>query len=398
MWAWWFHRFLKHFIQTGSITVNLPNGRTFTVGNRDVTPVTITIHSAKTLKSLCLHPELAVGEAYMNGELTIENDDLKGFLEVAVRNIQNLNKTFTHRFQHVFLGLFQLIHQFNSLIQSRRNVQHHYDLTGELYESFLDQDRQYSCAYFTDPNATLEQAQIDKKNHIAKKLRLEPGMNVLDIGSGWGGLGLTLVKDFGARVMGITLSTEQHKVSNERAVEEGLADRVEFRLQDYRKVDGTFDRIVSVGMFEHVGVPHYREYFRSIFRCLKDDGVALLHTIGRSAPPGVTNPWLTKYIFPGGYVPALSETMTAIEKEGLIVSDVEVLRIHYAETLAHWYDRFMANIVLARELYDERFCRMWRFYLASCEMSFRNGSIVVFQIQLSKRNNIVPITRNYLYE
>lgn len=397
MWAWWFKNYLNRFVSIGTIKVNLPNGNSFTVGNQDQPDITITIHNQKALRRICLNPNLAVGESYMDGDLTIEGDDLKGFLRYAVKNLNHYQNHIVSGLQRRLLGLFRLIFQFNSLVQSRKNVQHHYDLTDDLYAAFLDEDRQYSCAYFHDKRYSLEEAQIAKKQHIAKKLLLEPGMRVLDIGSGWGGLGLTLVKDYGASILGLTLSTEQHKVSNQRAINEGLSDQAQFVLMDYRNLEGKFDRIVSVGMFEHVGVPNYREYFRTIYNSLHDDGVALLHTIGRTAPPGLTNSWLKKYIFPGGYVPALSETMEAIEKEGLVINDVEVLRIHYAETLSHWFKRFEANIDRVKKIYDERFCRMWRFYLASCEMSFREGNIVVFQIQLSKKNSILPITRDYLY-
>ena len=281
--------------------------------------------------------------------------------------------------------------------RSRANVAHHYDLSGELYDLFLDTDRQYSCAYFRRPDMTLEEAQAAKKHHIAGKLLIEPGMKVLDIGCGWGGMGLTLARDYGAEVTGVTLSTEQYNMANKRAEEAGLADRCKFELMDYRDVQGQFDRIVSVGMFEHVGIPHYEEYFRTVKRLLTDDGIALIHTIGRSDPPGTTSPWILKYIFPGGYCPALSEAMRPIENQDLFATDVEVWRLHYAETLRHWHDRFMANIDRARELYDERFCRMWRYYLLACEMTFRHNRQVVFQFQITKQQDAVPLTRDYLY-
>ncbi|MDE3239503.1 MAG: class I SAM-dependent methyltransferase, partial [Paracoccaceae bacterium] len=281
--------------------------------------------------------------------------------------------------------------------RARRNVAHHYDLSGELYDLFLDEDRQYSCAYFADPSMTLEEAQRAKKAHIANKLLLEPGMTVLDIGCGWGGLGLTLARDYGARVVGVTLSEEQHKVATRRAKEAGLSDRVEFRLCDYRTVTETFDRVVSVGMFEHVGVPHYREYFSAVHDRLAPDGVALIHTIGRVTPPGSTSPWILKYIFPGGYVPALSEMMSAVEKNALWSTDIEVWRMHYAYTLRHWHDRFVAKQDKAKALYDERFCRMWRYYLIASEMSFRHYGQCVFQVQLARRQEAVPLTRTYLY-
>jgi cyclopropane-fatty-acyl-phospholipid synthase len=275
-------------------------------------------------------------------------------------------------------------------------VAHHYDLSGALYDLFLDADKQYSCAYFRDPGMTLEEAQAAKKALIAAKLRLEPGMRVLDIGSGWGGLALTLARDHGARVTGVTLSEEQLKVSRARAAAAGLEGQVDFHLRDYRAVTGQFDRIVSVGMFEHVGVPHYATFFATAARLLAPDGVMLLHTIGRNAPPAATSPWITKYIFPGGYVPSLSEVAAPIEASGLWLTDLEVWRLHYAETLRAWQRRFEANIDAVRALYDERFCRMWRFYLVASEMSFRAGRQCVFQLQLAHRQDAVPLTRAYL--
>ena len=280
---------------------------------------------------------------------------------------------------------------------AQRNVAHHYDLSGDLYDLFLDDDRQYSCAYFKTPQDSLEHAQTQKKAHIARKLLLKPGMSVLDIGCGWGGLALTLARDHGVNVVGVTLSREQYAVASRRAQEQGLANQVEFRLQDYRHVPEQYDRIVSVGMFEHVGAPHFRTFFRGLNKRLRRDGIALLHTIGRSGPPSVTSPWINKYIFPGGYVPALSETASAIEQERLRITDVEVLRLHYAQTLKHWHDRFMTNIDAASALYDARFCRMWRFYLVASELTFRLRDQVVFQIQLSHDQTAVPLTRDYLY-
>ena len=398
MWERWFRFFLGKTIQIGRLSVELPGGKSFVVGEGSEEPIKITITNEKTLRSLCLNPYLAFGESYMDEGLIIENDDLKGLGTLIFINISHFENFPMPWIISFFMKCIRPITQFNNKIKAQRNIQHHYDLTDELYDLFLDQDKQYSCAYFSTPEITLEEAQIAKKDHIAKKLLIEPEMDILDIGSGWGGLGLTLAKKYNARVQGITLSTEQHKISNRRAREEGLSARVDFSLMDYRTVTRKFDRIVSVGMFEHVGVPHYRAYFRSIRKMLKEDGVALVHTIGRSAPPAGTNPWLAKYIFPGGYVPALSETMEAIEKERLMVNDIEFLRLHYAKTLAHWYLRFMQNIDRITEIYDDRFCRMWRFYLVMCEMSFRYGGLAVFQIQLSKTNDIVPITRDYLYQ
>ncbi|MEM9523570.1 MAG: cyclopropane-fatty-acyl-phospholipid synthase family protein, partial [Pseudomonadota bacterium] len=269
--------------------------------------------------------------------------------------------------------------------------------SGELYDLFLHEDKQYSCAYFRTPGDTLEKAQAQKKAHIAGKLLLKPEMRVLDIGCGWGGMAMTLARDHGAHVTGVTLSEEQYKTANARVTAAGLQDKVRIFLSDYRDLDGVFDRIVSVGMFEHVGAPHYREYFSHVRRKLVPDGVALIHTIGRLNPPGVTSPWIHKYIFPGGYVPSMSETMAAIEKEGLVTADIEIWRLHYAETLRHWYDRFVARIEEARALYDDRFCRMWRYYLVASELTFRLSSQVVFQFQLARDQRAVPMTRDYLY-
>jgi cyclopropane-fatty-acyl-phospholipid synthase len=349
-------------------------------------------------RRLCLMPEMAFGEAYMDGTLTIEGDDLRGLLAMVTRNISRaeympLWAGVAGRLRDMKRG----IDQRNPAHRAKQNVAHHYDLSGELYDLFLDADKQYSCAYFRHPGMTLEEAQAAKKAHIAGKLMIEPGMRVLDIGCGWGGMALTLARDYGARVVGVTLSEEQIKVAQARAQAAGLGDRVEFRLMDYRKVEGPFDRIVSVGMFEHVGVPHYREYFGKVRDLLVPDGVALIHTIGRLRPPTSTNPWIAKYIFPGGYCPALSEVTAAIEKEDVDQTDIEVWRHHYAMTLRHWHDRFVARIDEARRLYDERFCRMWRFYLIASEMSFVEGHQVVFQIQLARRKDAVPLTRDYLY-
>jgi cyclopropane-fatty-acyl-phospholipid synthase len=286
--------------------------------------------------------------------------------------------------------------QFNPRSRARNNVARHYDLDGRLYSLFLDADKQYSCAYFESPEATLDDAQLAKKRHVAAKLLIGPGDRVLDIGSGWGGLGLYLAEITGATVTGVTLSTEQLQVSNTRATEKNLTRAVKFQLEDYRDVKGPFDRIVSVGMFEHVGVDFYESYFRHCAELLTDDGVMVLHSIGRSDGPDATNPWIAKYIFPGGYIPALSEVIPVIESAGLLVCDIEILRLHYAETLKAWRERFMARRQEAVRLYDERFARMWEFYLAGSEMSFRKQNLMNFQIQITKRQGVVPMTRDYI--
>jgi cyclopropane-fatty-acyl-phospholipid synthase len=291
------------------------------------------------------------------------------------------------------------IDQLNPAGRARRNVAHHYDLNGRLYALFLDRDRQYSCAYFARGDETLEEAQAAKKRHIAAKLRLDrPGLEVLDIGCGWGGMAITLARDWGARVTGITLSAEQLAEARRRAAEAGLADRVRFELMDYRDWRRPVDRVVSVGMFEHVGIDHYRRFFRAVRDALRPDGVALVHAIGRSSGPGSTNPWLAKYIFPGGYSPALSEVVPQVEKAGLWITDVEVLRLHYAMTLREWRRRFAANRDAIQSLYDERFCRMFEFYLAGCELAFRRTDHMNWQLQLAREKEALPLTRDYMLE
>jgi len=297
---------------------------------------------------------------------------------------------------HAARYLKRRFQQFNPPRRARRNVAHHYDLDGRLYSLFLDADRQYSCGYFDSPDQSLDDAQLAKKRHLCAKLLLKPGQRVLDIGCGWGGLALYLAEIASADIVGVTLSQEQLGIARARAAEKNLTGAVEFRLQDYRDVERGFDRIVSVGMFEHVGVVHYDTFFRKCTEVLDDDGVIVLHSIGRSEGPGTTNPWIAKYIFPGGYIPALSEVLPSIERAGLLVDDIEILRLHYAETLKAWRDRFMAHRDEVQRIYDPRFVRMWEFYLASSEMAFREQAMMVFQLQLSKRQGIVPITRDYI--
>lgn len=392
-----FDRFARGLFRTGTLAVHFADGTARQYGDGSGAPVTIRLADPRLPRRILLNPDLAVGEAYMAGTLTIDGDDLAGFIDLAVRNLAAGGAAAWRRPAELVRLWSRRLAQFNPMGRARRNVAHHYDLSGRLYQLFLDADRQYSCAYFFDPGMTLEAAQAAKKAHIAGKLLLAPGMRVLDIGCGWGGMALTLAAQHGARVLGVTLSEEQHRVATERARAAGLADRVEFRLMDYRAVTGRFDRIVSVGMFEHVGVPHYRTYFGKVRELLADDGVALIHTIGRAAPPGSTSPWVLKYIFPGGYVPAMSEVMAAVEREGLWPTDIEVWRLHYAETLRHWHDRFIAHAAEVRALYDDRFVRMWRFYLLGSEMTFRHNAQCVFQFQLARRQDAVPLTRAYLY-
>lgn len=397
MWERAFEGAVRAIIRRGTLHVTLPGGGRFTAGDGTGAPVSVHLSDPSLPRRIALDPELAVGEGYTDGTLTIEGDDLRGFLDLAIGNIWSGGSSFWQRRMGGMRRGLRRMAQYNPAARARANVAHHYDLSHELYELFLDADLQYSCAYFRHPCDTLERAQAQKKAHIAAKLLIEPGMHVLDIGCGWGGMALTLARDHGASVTGITLSEEQHAIATRRAAEAGLSDRVEFRLSDYRELDGSFDRIVSVGMFEHVGVPHYDTYFEQVRDRLAPDGVALIHTIGRSGPPGTTNAWVSKYIFPGGYVPALSEFSAAIERTGLTTTDVEIWRLHYAETLRHWHERFVEREARAQALYDARFCRMWRYYLIASELTFRHGAQVVFQAQIAHRKDAVPITRDYLH-
>jgi len=388
---------LQQIIRKGTLTVIGPDGRSYFIGN-GVPSVAIRIVDPAVIPRLLVHPDLALGEAYMDGALVVEGGDIYDFLDLCFANLGWSSGHGLRRVRASLKRLVRRITQHNPIPVARANVAHHYDLSDTLYDLFLDADRQYSCAYFVSPDDTLENAQEQKKRHLAAKLLLRPGQRVLDIGSGWGGLALYLARVAGVDVTGLTLSTEQHGYSQHRADESGLSNDVRFLLQDYRQEQGRYDRIVSVGMFEHVGVGHYREYFEKVRDLLADDGVALIHTIGRADGPGAANAWINKYIFPGGYVPALSEILPAIEQAGLYVTDVEVLRLHYAETLKAWRQRFNANRERVAEIYDERFCRMWEFYLAGCEAAFRHGGLLNFQIQLSKRIDAVPLTRDYVMD
>jgi cyclopropane-fatty-acyl-phospholipid synthase len=397
MWDTVLDKLLRRLVREGHLIVTFPDGTVRAYGERALPPVAVQLRNPALPGRLVRAPDLAMGEGYMDGTLTVTGDDLPGLLALLLGNAR-AGRADWWRFPLTRAQrALRVVSQFNPAQRSRANVAHHYDLSSSLYDLFLDADRQYSCAYFRTPEDTLEQAQAQKKAHIAAKLRLQPGLRVLDIGCGWGGMALTLAREHGAHVTGVTLSEEQHRIATQRARDAGLADRIDIRLMDYRAVTGTFDRIVSVGMFEHVGVPHYREYFAKVAALLAPDGVALIHTIGRSGRPGVTSPWIAKYIFPGGYVPALSEVMPAVQDSDLWTTDVEVWRLHYAETLRHWRARFEANIDKVRDLYDERFCRMWRYYLVASEMTFRHHGQCVFQIQLAHRQDAVPLTRDYLH-
>ena len=385
---------LRAFIRRGTLRVTTASGRTFTFGDGTGKPVTIRIISRAAQFALLRDPELKFGELYMDGSLVVED----GTITEALQIVQGQPMEAPHWSRAQWLARFvrRRLQQFNPRKRSRQNVAHHYDLDGRLYSLFLDADRQYSCGYFETPDQSLDDAQLAKKRHLAAKLLLERGQSVLDIGSGWGGLGLYLAEMAGSRVTGVTLSEEQLAIANERAAEKNIADQAQFRLQDYRDIAEQFDRIVSVGMFEHVGVTHYNTFFRKCAQMLNDDGVMVLHSIGRSEGPGITNPWIAKYIFPGGYIPALSEVLPAIERAGLLVTDIEIQRLHYAETLKAWRQRFLAHREEVEKIYDKRFIRMWEFYLASSEMAFRQQNLMVMQIQLAKRQGVVPITRDYI--
>ena len=390
---------LGRVVRQGSVVVTFASGTRATFGDGTGEPLEVRFTSDAWQRQIALDPELKLGEAFMEGGLVIERGDIAQLLALLMAQVGLQVPSASAKFLMKLRFLFRRLAQFNPRDRSQKNVAHHYDLDGRLYSLFLDADRQYSCAYFETPDQSLDDAQLAKKRHIAAKLLFDrPDLTALDIGCGWGGMGLYLAGHTGAQVTGVTLSQEQLGVARCRAEERGLAERADFRLQDYRDVPGPFDRIVSVGMFEHVGVGHYDEYFGRVAELLKDDGVALIHSIGRSEGPGITNPWIAKYIFPGGYIPALSEVLPAIERAGLFVTDIEILRLHYAETLKAWRERFLAHREEVERLYDSRFVRMFEFYLASSEMAFRHQGMMIFQVQLAKREGVVPLTRNYIAE
>jgi cyclopropane-fatty-acyl-phospholipid synthase len=391
-----FHSVLASFVRRGNLRVTTAGGRTFTLGDGSGAPIAVRFTSRAAQLGLLLDPELKLGEAYMDGSLVVEQGSIADLLDVAFSQDRLGGYPPWARPRWLARYLWRRLQQFNRRDRSRKNVAHHYDLDGRLYSLFLDADRQYSCAYFETPDLSLDDAQLAKKRHLAAKLLMRPGTRVLDVGSGWGGLGLYLAEICGAGVTGITLSHEQLGAARARAGEKGLGQRCEFRLQDYRDLTGQFDRIVSVGMFEHVGVSFYDTFFRKCADLLDEDGVMLLHSIGRTEGPNVTNPFIAKYIFPGGYIPAMSEMLRAVEHAGLRVTDIEILRMHYAETLKAWRERFLAHREEVERLYDERFVRMWEFYLAASEMSFRHSGLMVVQLQMTKREGVVPITRNYI--
>jgi cyclopropane-fatty-acyl-phospholipid synthase len=388
--------FLRNIFRHGCLEVTLPNGKQLTLGDGAGTPIAVVITGATTLPRIAAKPSLGTGEAYMDGRLSFQAGGIRDLLDLAGRN--GVGRTVYHRPGALRRAWRALTEEYNARPSARRNVHHHYDLSGDLYRGFLDEDMQYSCAYFEHDDMSLDEAQAAKKLHIAAKLALADGQRVLDIGCGWGGMAMTLASGAGVKVEGITLSDEQLATARKQAEAAGLSDRVRFSLTDYRDLTGRFDRIVSVGMFEHVGRPNYQAFFDKVAALLADGGVALIHSIGRWSGPSATDFFTAKYIFPGGYIPALSEVLPAVERAGLVVTDIEILRLHYAKTLHAWFDRFQAKRAEMAVLYDERFCRMWEFYLAGAEMGFRWGDHMNFQLQLTKNAQALPITRAYMGE
>jgi cyclopropane-fatty-acyl-phospholipid synthase len=397
---WVLSKGLGDLIKFGHLEVITPSGNRLNFGDGGGAPVVVRFTDSAAQWAFLFDPELRLGEIFTDSRLLMEQGSIYDFLILVLSNIQASPKEKPNIFARIAAQIrfaTRRQRQRNTSTRAKRNVARHYDLGDELYALFLDADWQYSCAYFESPDLTLEQAQLAKKRHIAAKLMVDRGHSVLDIGCGWGGLALYMAESAEAgAVTGITLSEEQLARAQQRAAQRGLADRVQFQLQDYRSLNGQFDRIVSVGMFEHVGLSFYDTYFQNCFRLLKPDGVMLLHTIGCTGVPTQANPWLDRYIFPGGYLPTLSEMMPAIERAGLVLNDIEVWRLHYAQTLRIWRERFMARRGDAEKLYDDRFCRMWEFYLAFCEAAFRHEDVVVFQLQLTRRNDTVPLSRDYI--
>ena len=391
-------RFLENIIKDDGFVLIDSNSNEFVIGKpKKINPIKLRLLDKSLHYKLLLLPDLYFGEAYSNGSLVIENGTLTEFLEIAFKNIgRNETNSFAKIIKKI-RGTYRYVTNFNLISNSKRNVAHHYDISEKLYDLFLDKNRQYSCAYFKNENDSLETAQNNKIEHIIKKLNLKPNQKVLDIGSGWGSLAIEIARKSRCEILGVTLSENQLEYSNKKVKELNLENQVRFKLMDYRELDEKFDRIVSVGMFEHVGRKFYKTYFNTVSRLLNEDGVALIHTIGSIEPPRDPHPWISKYIFPGGYTPSLSEVIGPIEKSGLIISDMEVLRMHYSHTLRHWKERFLGRKEEVLTMFDEKFFRMWEFYLAGCEMAFKWGDQVVFQFQLSKKLMSTPNTRDYIY-
>ena len=390
-----FDLLLRQVVSSGNLKLIDSRGKVHRYGDGTGAPVVAVIADKRLERRLAFDPYLALGEGHMRGQLCMRRGRIYDLLAILARNVQQRPPPYWTAAFDALRFITHRILQFNPIDRARRNAAYHYDIDGTIYDLFLDRDRQYSCGYFID-SMGLGAAQLAKKRHLAAKLALSAGQRVLDIGSGWGGLGIYLAKAADVAVTGVTLSREQLNISNERVAREGLQDAVHFELKDYRNVGGQFDRIVSVGMFEHVGLNQYNSYFRKIRQLLSEDGIAVIHTIGRSTPPTATDPFIAKYIFPGGYIPTLSEMVRSIERSGLIIADVETLRLHYAKTLCAWRERFIVNWDKAAAIRDESFCRMWEYYLSASEVAFRHQGLVVFQVQLTKRIDALPLTRDYI--
>ena len=391
-------RFLEKLFKKDGFVLVDANSTRYIIGKPErENPITIKLLDKKLHYKLLLFSDLYFGEAYTDGSIVIENGTLTDFLDLVMKNIRRRETNIFNEIINNIRGTYRFLTNFNLISKSKNNVAHHYDISEKLYDLFLDSKKQYSCGYFKNDNDSLETAQNNKIEHIIKKLNLKSNQKILDIGSGWGTLAIEIAQKTQCEVLGITLSKNQLEYSNKKAKELNLENQVQFKLLDYRELDEKFDRIVSVGMFEHVGRKFYKKYFNKISKLLNKDGIALIHTIGSVNPPRDPHPWITKYIFPGGYTPSLSEVVTPIEKSGLIISDLEVLRMHYSHTLRHWKERLLSKKEEALEIFDEKFFRMWEFYLTSCEMSFKWGDLVVFQFQLTKDFKSTPNTRDYIY-
>ena len=392
-------RYLNKLFQKDGFLLIDANSNKYIIGTpKNKTPITVKILDKKLHYKLFFRPDLYFGEAYSNGDIQIENGSLTDFLDIALMNIGRGELNFFSMLINKLYGSYRYLTNFNFIKKSKMNVAHHYDLSDDLYSLFLDPKKQYSCGYFINENDTLEDAQNNKIQHIIKKLNIKPNQKVLDIGCGWGSLAIDIAKSTNCEVTGITLSENQFNYCVKKAKKLNLENQVTFKLIDYRQLDEKFDRIVSVGMFEHVGRKFYKNFFKKIDNLLKDDGVSLVHTIGSVNPPRDPHPWITKYIFPGGYTPSLSEVVTPVEKAGLIVSDIEVLKLHYSHTLRHWKENCIKNKIQIINMFDEKFFRMWEFYLASCESAFKWGDQVVYQFQLTKNYMSTPNTRDYIYK
>jgi len=391
-------KFLNKLFKKGGFILEDAYGEEHVVGSPNLQKsIKLKIHDKKLHYKLLLYPDLYLGEAYTDGSITIEGGSLSDFLDMALENLGRQEINIFGKIFNKLTGSYRYLTNFNFIKKSKMNVAHHYDISDELYSLFLGPSRQYSCAYFNDENETLEQAQQNKIDHIIKKLHIRPNQKVLDIGAGWSHLAIEIAKKCQCQVTGITLSENQFKYGKQKIKELNLGNQVEIKMMDYRQVKEKYDRIVSVGMFEHVGRKFYKSFFNTVFKTLNENGIALLHTIGSVNPPRDPHPWMTRYIFPGGYTPSLSQVVGPIEKSGLIVSDIEVLRTHYAHTLKHWKERFINNKDKVLKMFDEKFFRMFEFYLSSCEMAFKHGDQVVYQLQLTKTLNAAPSTRDYIY-